>query len=182
MNNRFIASHGIGEIFVDPFDMARDKYDSSFFDRKKELPLFHLVLDLASLLYKYGGELMRENIWNRMLLLHLNNIIKEIVFSFEKIVVLSDDLFCTGDLRTRQDCIDAFEQFMNNEPFNFFDCNEEVGEIIRFIDEEVTNFKKLLTDLLTICPYVIKKSSNKDVFEELKKDFLFQLKKPVSIK
>ena len=176
MNNRFIASHGIGEIFVDPFNMAWDKYDSSFLDRKKELPLFHLVLDLASLLYKYGGELMRENIWNRMLILDLNSIIKEIVFSFEKIVVLSDDLFCTGDLRTRQDCIDVYEQFMNNEPLNFFNCNEEIGEIMKFTDKEVKNFKKLLTDLLTIFPCLIKKSRNEDVFEELKKYFLFQLK------
>ena len=176
MNNRFIASHGIGEIFVDPFNMAWDKYDSSFLDRKKELPLFHLVLDLASLLYKYGRELMRENIWNRMLILDLNSIIKEIVFSFEKIVVLSDDLFCTGDLRTRQDCIDVYEQFMNNEPLNFFDCNEEIGEIMKFTDKEVKNFKKLLTDLLTIFPCLIKESSNEDVFEELKKYFLFQLK------
>ena len=176
MNNRFIASHGIGEIFVDPFNMAWDKYDSSFLDRKKELPLFHLVLDLASLLYKYGGELMRENIWNRMLILDLNSIIKEIVFSFEKIVVLSDDLFCTGDLRTRQDCIDVYEQFMNNELLNFFDCNEEIGEIMKFTDKEVKNFKKLLTDLLTIFPCLIKKSGNEDVFEELKKYFLFQLK------
>ena len=156
--------------------MAWDKYDSSFLDRKKELPLFHLVLDLASLLYKYGGELMRENIWNRMLILDLNNIIKEIVFSFEKIVVLSDDLFCTGDLCTRQDCIDVYEQFMNNEPLNFFDCNEEIGEIMKFTDKKVKNFKKLLTDLLTIFPCLIKKSSNEDVFEELKKYFLFQLK------
>ena len=79
MNNRFIAFHSIGEIFVDPFDMAWDKYDSSFFDRKKGLPLFHLVLDLANLLYKYG----RENILNRKLILDLNTIIKEKDFSFE---------------------------------------------------------------------------------------------------
>ena len=83
MNNRFIAFHSIGEIFVDPFDMAWDKYDSSFFDRKKGLPLFHLVLDLASLFYKFGGELMRENILNRKLILDLNTIIKEKDFSFE---------------------------------------------------------------------------------------------------
>ena len=62
---------------------------------------------------------MRENIWNRTLILDLNNIIKEIVFSFERIVDLSDDLFCTGDLHTKQDCIDAFDQFMNNEPIDF---------------------------------------------------------------
>ena len=104
MNNRFIASHGIAEIYVDPSEMAWSKFDSSLFDRKKEeLPLFQLVLDLASLLYKYNWELMRENIWTRTLILDLNNIIKEIVFSFEKIVDLSDDLFCTGDLHTNKD-------------------------------------------------------------------------------
>ena len=53
---------------------------------------------------------MRENIWNRTLILDLSNIIKEIVFSFEKIVDLSDDLFSTADLHTKQDCIDAFEK------------------------------------------------------------------------
>ena len=100
----------------------------------------------------------------------------KIVFSFEKIVDLSDDLFCTGDLRTKQDCIDAFDQFMNNEPFDFFDSLGEIREIMDFIDIELKNFKKLLTDLLTICPYFIKNGRNKNVSEEMMKDFLFQLK------
>ena len=99
----------------------------------------------------------------------------KIVFSFEKIVDLSDDLFCTGDLRTKQDCIDAFDQFMNNEPFDFFDSLGEIREIMDFIDIELKNFKKLLTDLLTICPYFIKNGRNKNVSEEMMKDFLFQL-------
>ena len=81
--------------------MAWSKFDFSLFDRKKELPLFQFILNLASLLCKYNKELMRENIWNRTLILDLNNIIKEIVFSFEKIIDLSDDLFCTGDLITK---------------------------------------------------------------------------------
>ena len=71
---------------------------------------------------------MRENIWTRALILDLNNIIKQIVFSFEKIVDLSDDLFCTGDLSSNQDCIVAFDQFMNNKPFDFF---YSFGEIKR---------------------------------------------------
>ena len=100
----------------------------------------------------------------------------KIVFSFEKIVDLSDDLFCTGDLRTKQDCIDAFDQFMNNEPFDFFDSLGEIREIMDFIDIELKNFKKLLTDLLTICPYFIKNGRNKNVSEEMMKDFLFQLR------
>ena len=121
MNNRFIASHGIGEIYVDPFQTTWSKFDSQLVRQKKEeLPLFQFVLGLASLLYKYNTELMRENIWTRALILDLNNIIKQIVFSFEKIVDLSDDLFCTGDLSSNQDCIVAFDQFMNNKPFDFF--------------------------------------------------------------
>ena len=176
MNNRFTASHGIREIYVDPFEMAWSKFDSCLFDRKKELPLFQLVLDLASLLYRYKRDLMRENIWSRILILDLKNIIKEIVFSFEKIVDLSDNLFCTGDLHTEQDCIDAFEQFMNNEPFDFFDSVGEIREIMDFIDKELKNFKELLTDLLIICPYFIKNDRNKNVSEEIMKDFLFQIR------
>ena len=119
---------------------------------------------------------MRENIWNKTLILDLNNIIKEIVFSFEKTVDLSDDLFCTGDLTTKQDYIYAFEQFLDNEPFDFFDSLGEIREIMDFIDIELKNFKKLLNDLLSICPYFIKNSRNMNVSEEIMKDFLFQLK------
>ena len=162
--------------------MTWSMFDSSLFDRKKVLPLFQLVLDLASLLHKYNRELMRENIWDKMLILDLNNIIKEIVFSFEKIVDLSDDLFCTGDLRTKQDCIVAFDQFMNNEPFDFFDSLGEIREIMDFIDIELKNFKKLLNDLLSICPYFIKNSRNMNVSEEIMKDFLFQLKNQYVVK
>ena len=169
MNNRFVASHGIGEIYVDPFEMTWSKFDSSLFDKKKELPLFQFVLDSASLLYKDNRELLRENIWTRTLVLDLNKIIK-------KILDLSDDLFCTGDLRTKQDCIEAFDQCMNNEPFDFFDSLGEIREIMDFIDIELKNFKKLLTDLLTICQYFIKNGRNKNVSEEMMKDFLFQLR------
>ena len=119
---------------------------------------------------------MRKNIWTRTLILNLNKIIKEIVFSFEKIVDLSYDLFCTGDLRTKQDCFDVFDQFMNNEPFDFCDSLGEIREIIDFIDIELKNFKKLLTDLLTIYQYFIKNGRNKNVSEEMMKDLLFQLR------
>ena len=61
-------------------------------------------------------------------------ICKEIAFSSEQIVGLSDDLFCTGDLRTKQDCILAFDQFMNNKPFDFFDSLGEIRKIMDFID------------------------------------------------
>ena len=175
MNNRFIASHGIGEIYVDSLDMLWSMFDSSLFDKKKELPLFQFLLDLASLLFKYNRALMSENIWNKTLILDLNNIIKEIVFSFEKVVDLCDDLFCTGNLTTKQECIDAFEQFMNSEPFDFFDFGE-VKEIMDFIDIELKHFKKLLKDLLQLCPFLIKNGRYRNVYEEIMKNLRYQLK------
>ena len=97
----------------------------------------------------------------------------KIVFSFEKILDLSDDLFCIGDLTTRQDCIEAFNQFVNNEPFDFFDLLGEIREIMDFIDMELKTFKKLLTDLLSICPYFIKNKRNMNVFKEMMEVFYF---------
>ena len=42
MNDRFIASHGIGEINVVPFEMAWSKFDSSLFDKKKRAALISI--------------------------------------------------------------------------------------------------------------------------------------------
>ena len=71
---------------------------------------------------------------------------------------------------------------MDNEPFDFFDSLGEIREIMDFIDIELKNFKKLLNDLLSICPYFIKNSRNMNVSEEIMKDFLFQLKNQYVVK
>ena len=152
MSNRFIASHGIGEIYLDPFDMTWCIFDTSCFDQKKELPLFQFVFDLASLMFRYDDSIANENIWNRTLIGDLDNIIKKMVFSIEKITSLSNDLFCTGDIATAKDCVKSFEQFMNNEPFDFFDFGE-IKQIIDLTDIELRKFKKLLKDLVLICPF-----------------------------
>ena len=152
MSNRFIASHGIGEIYLDPFDMTWCIFDTSCFDQKKELPLFQFVFDLASLMFRYDDSIANENIWNRTLIGDLDNIIKKMVFSIEKITSLSNDLFCTGDIATAKDCVKSFEQFMNNEPFDFFDFGE-IKQIIDLTDIELRKFKKHLKDLVLICPF-----------------------------
>ena len=71
---------------------------------------------------------------------------------------------------------------MDNEPFDFFDSLGEIREIMDFIDIELKNFKKLLNDLLSICPYFFKNSRNVNVSEEIMKDFLFQLKNQYVVK
>ena len=152
MANRFIASHSIGETYLEPFDMTWCMFDSGYFDEKKELSLFQFVLNLVSLMFRYDDSIANENIWNRTLIGDLDNIIKKMVFSIEKITSLSNDLFCTGDIATAKDCVKSFEQFMNNEPFDFFDFGE-IKQIIDLTDIDLRKFKKVLKDLVLICPF-----------------------------
>ena len=51
--NNFIFSHGLGEIFIDPSDMKWCMSGSSFFDKKKDIPLFKFLLNVASFLCRY---------------------------------------------------------------------------------------------------------------------------------
>ena len=181
--NRFIASHAMGEIYVDPLDMLWYMSDSSYFDKKKDFSLFRFLLDLASLTFRYNASINNENIWNRTLIRDLNDIIIQMAFSFEKIVGLSDDLVCTGDIVTAEDCVKSFEQFINNEPFDFFDFGE-IKEIMDLIDIELKTFKKLLQDFIIHCRYFIKNGrKHKDIiYIEIIKDFKYHLKKLVSKK
>ena len=126
--------------------------DSSYFDKKKDFPLFRFLLDLASLTFRYNTSINNENIWNRTLIRDLNNIIIQMAFSFEKFVSVSDDLVCKGDIVTVEDCVKSFEQFINNEPFDFFDFGE-IKEVMDLIVIELKTFKKLLQDFITHCRY-----------------------------
>ena len=152
MTNRFIASHGIGATCLEPFDMTWCMFDSGYFDEKKELSLFQFVLNLVSLMFRYNDSIANENIWNRTLIGDLDNIIKKMVFSIEKITSPSNDLFCTGDIAAAKVCVKSFEQFMNNEPFDFFDFGE-IKQIIDLTDIDLRKFKKVLKDLVLICPF-----------------------------
>ena len=84
----------------------------------------------------------------------LNKNIKKLIFSFEKIRSLRDDFFCTGNIVNNDQCIKTFEQFLNNEPFDFFDLGE-INEIMDLIHMELMTFKKLLEELIMICQFFI---------------------------
>ena len=163
MANRFIAFHSIGETYLEPFDMTWCMFDSGYFDEKKELSLFQFVLNLVSLMFRYNDSIANENIWNRTLIGDLDNIIKEMVFIFVKITNLSNDL------------VKSFKQFMNKEPFDFFDFGE-IKQIMDLINIELSNFKKLLKDLVLICPFFIKNGKDRDFYIEIMEDFEYQLK------
>ena len=49
MNNRFIPSNGVGELYLDVSDMHWYLYESSCYNIDKEIPFMQLLLDMASL-------------------------------------------------------------------------------------------------------------------------------------
>ena len=121
---------------------------------KKDIPLFKFLLNIASFLCRNRQRIELQNISNQTLIMDLNKIIKKIIFSFEKITSLCDDLFCTGNIVNNDQCIETFEQFLNNKPFDFFDIGE-INEITDLIHMELMTFKNLLENLIMICQLFI---------------------------
>ena len=122
---------------------------------KKDIPLFKLLLNIASFLCRNRQRIELENISNKTLIMDLNSIIKKLTLSFEKIDSLCDDLFCTGYMIyivNNDQCIKTFEQFINNEPFDFFDLGE-INEIMDLIHMELMTFKKVLEKLIMVCQF-----------------------------
>ena len=120
MNNPvFNPSNGIGELYLDVFDMHWYHYESSFFNIEKEIPFMKLLSDTASLRMRY---LLRLN-GNRFLLsqtiIDTAYNVAILVQIFIEIKALSEDLFCTGDIETVDYCMEIYRQYSNNELLDF---------------------------------------------------------------
>ena len=149
--NNFIFSTGIGEILLDPNDMQWYIAESRFLI-KKDIPLFKLLLNIASFLCRNRQRIDLENISNKTLIMDCNSIIKKLTLSSEKIESLCDDLFCTGNILNNDQCIKTFEQLLNNKPFDFFDLGE-INEIMDLIHMGLMTFKKVLEKLIMVSQF-----------------------------
>ena len=52
MNSVFIPFHGIGEVYIDVFDLRWRMLSSSFYNFRKNIPFFKLLLDMGSLMMR----------------------------------------------------------------------------------------------------------------------------------
>ena len=52
MNSIFIPSHDIGEAHIDVFDLRWCMLSSSFYNFRKNIPFFKLLLDMGSLMMR----------------------------------------------------------------------------------------------------------------------------------
>ena len=93
MNRVFIPSHGIGEVYIDLSDMYWYMYDSFFYNLKKEIPFFKLLLDLGSLYMRCRMRLnvQETDIYRRILMIDFRKESTYLLRSFMKIESLSED-------------------------------------------------------------------------------------------
>ena len=171
MNSRpVIKSQGIGEIFIDDWTCYAAEHFS--FNRQKEIPFFKLLLEFNSLYLKYHRYLYEVNIFNRIIIREIYEESIELLVSFENLEKLCEGLYCTGQINNMYEVIISFYNFMDNEPFDFFDFGEIKG-IMDLIFIESEHFKKFFTKLTELLPFIL----GKDLITAkiIKKDFIYQL-------
>ena len=121
MNNQvFIPSNGIGELYLDVFDMHWYYYESTLFNIDKEIPFMKLLLDMASLRMRYYHRLNGNRLLVPQTIIDIGHTSSMLVKTFVKIKALSEDLFCKGDIETVDYCMGVYRQFLDSKPLDFF--------------------------------------------------------------
>ena len=106
-----------------------------------------------------------------------------LVKTFIKIKVLSEDLFCIGDLETVDYCMEVYRQSLNDESLDFFIFGRWETELaLQNIKSELFRFSKSLERLFTLFYSLFPKKSKfrknlHDTEQLFKKDLIKQFKK-----
>ena len=168
MNGVFIPSHGIGEVYIDVFHMRWHMLSSSFYNFRKNIPFFKLLLDMGSLMMRCYIRLdQREtDAYNIILLEDFKEKTTYLMRSYKKIESLSDKLIVTGDIETFNHYMKVFDQYVQNGKINFYDCGEMNLAPVN-LNDELNKFSFYLDDLLTTIFFFSQKN--------LEKIFLLQM-------
>ena len=152
MNNQvFIPSNGIGELYLDVFDMHWYCYESTLFNTDKEIPFMKFLLDMASLRMRYYHRLNGNRLLVRQTIIDIGHTSAILVKTFIKIKTSSEDLFCTGDIETVDYCMEVYRQFLNNELLDFFIPGRyEIQLALQNMKRELFRFSKGLEILFTL--------------------------------
>ena len=152
LNNRiFIPSNGIGELYLDVFDMHWYYHESTLFNIDKEMPFMKLLLDMASPRMRYYHRLNGNSLLVPQTIIDIGHTSAMLVKTFIKIKALSEDLSCTGDIETVDYCMEVYRQFLNNKPLDFFISGGwEIELALPNIKSELFRFNKSLEILFSL--------------------------------
>ena len=152
MNNQvFIPLNGVGELYLDVFDMHWYMHDSSIFNIQKEIPFMKLLLDMASLQMRYYLHLNGNRLLVQQTIIDIGHISAILVRNFTTSQSMSEDLFCTEDIETVDFCMEVYRQYLNKEPLDFFIWSAwEIERALQKMESELFKFSECLEKLLTL--------------------------------
>ena len=145
MNSVFIPSHGIGEVYIDVFDLRWHMLSSSFYNFRKNIPFFKLLLDMGSLMMRcyIRFDARETDAYNIILLLDdFKEKTAYLTRSYKKIEILPENLVAASD-------IEVFGQYVRNGKRNFPYYCEEINFALINLKDELNKFSFYLDDLLT---------------------------------
>ena len=183
MNSVFIPSKGFGEIRLDSRDLYWYMLNSSYFNINKEIPVFKLLIGMASLCMRYFQRINANRIFLPQIIMDLGHATTYFTLDFNKLKELSKDLFAAGDIETLDYCLDVFRQHLNHEKLDFFfadiweikDCLKTIARTLLNLE---FNLNKIFSFIYTLFPKNSKFRKDLQKTEELfKNDFIKQLKK-----
>ena len=121
MNNKvFVPSNGIGELYLDAYDMHWYYYESTLNNIDKEMPFMKLLLDMDSFWMRYYHPLNGNRLLLSQTLIDIGHTSAILVKTFIKAKTLSEDLFWTGDIEIVDYCMEVYRQYLHNEPLGLF--------------------------------------------------------------
>ena len=173
MDNVFISSHGIGELYLDVRDMHWYMLNSSYFNIHKEIPFFRLLLEMASLHMRYYHRLNSNRLFLPQIVIEFGNLTSWFILGFKMLDDLTKDLFPTGDIQTLDYCMEFSQQRLNHKKLDFFITNKwKLRETLARIERALFNLELNLRRLFEIMYSLFPKNSKfrKDL-EKLKNCF-----------
>ena len=113
---------------------------------------------MASLRMRYYLRINNNRSFPPQTLLDLGRVSTYLLKSFIKIRILSQDLFCTGDIETLGFCMERYRRYINKEPLahNIF-MNWDIPSTFKKVEDELFNFSFYLQALFSIILSIISK-------------------------
>ena len=150
MNSVFIPSHGIGEVYIDVFDLRWRMLSSSFYNFRKNVSFFKLLLGMGSLMMRcyLRFDARETDAYNIIFLNDFREKTGYLMRSYKKIGSLSENLVAPSDIKAYNHYMKVFDQYVQNGKRNFHDCGGMNFTSVNLKDE-LNKFSFYLDDLLT---------------------------------
>ena len=147
--------------------------NSSYFNIKKEIPFFKLLVDMASLDIRYFQRTNANRLFLPQIIIDLGHATTCFILGFNKLQELSKDLFATGDIESLDYCLEVYRQHLNHKKLDFFIVDKwKIRETLKTIERVLFNLELNLNKIFNIMFTLFPKIQNLEKIYKKPKNYL----------